>query len=239
MEDWHILFASTFLIGLLIYLILPKFLQPGVFFQFDAIRRSGELTLRIEDSYFQGMITEVQRIELLNRVSTNAINLLLIRRKLNRILSVENSKLIGDQIIPKDWYDSSHPLIISKFKFHKDVVSDIREMVDCANSGNHRASLTMAGRVLEQILNQLLSDNEISIDPNFGIGQKIGLARKADVYLDPAMMDIWNIINKQRIAGVHAKEAVPIPSKDQVMMVIHAIKDCLSRILNEEGLNDD
>jgi hypothetical protein len=234
MEDWHILFASTFLIGLLIYIILPKFLQPGFFFQLDSKLRSKDLTLRIEDSYFQGMITDIQRVELLNRVSTNSITLLLIRRKLNRILSVENSKRNGGEIIPKDWYDSSHPLIISKFKFHKDVVSDIREMVDCANNGNHRASLTMAGRVLEQILNQLLDDHEISIDTNFGIGKKIGLARESDIYFDPAMMDIWNIINKQRIAGVHAKETVPIPSKDQVLMVIHAIKDCLSRILKNE-----
>ena len=237
MEDWHILFASTFLVGLLMYLVLPRFLEPGAVFQFNAIRRSEELTQRIEDSHFRGMITDVQRVELLNRVSTNAINLLMIRRRLNNLLSVENSKRRGDQIIPKEWYDESHSLIISRFDFHLDVVSDIREMVDCANNGNKRASLAMAGRVLDNILNQLRKDHGLCPEAdwyNWSIGKKIGAISDAKVYQDPSIGNMWNIINKHRIVGVHAKEAIPIPSDDQVKMVIHAIKDCLSRIINNE-----
>jgi hypothetical protein len=50
-------------------------------------------------------------------------------------------------------------------------------------------------------------------------------------YLDPSLKNIWILINAQRIIGVHAKDKTPIPSRDQAIMVIFAVKDTVTRML--------
>lgn len=137
----------------------------------------------------------------------------------NPIISVSN------------WIEEIDNQLEQHFSNPEDARHDIKEMIDCAISGSYRACLTMAGRVLEQVLNQMISVHQLSVDEQAGVGLKIKALRKGEVYLDPSIKDIWNIINKQRIVGVHAKEAVPIPSEDDVNMVIFAVKGCLTRLM--------
>jgi hypothetical protein len=46
-------------------------------------------------------------------------------------------------------------------------------------------------------------------------------------------MHLVEIINKNRIPAVHAKESIPIPSEDEAAMVIHAVLDVVKRTFSE------
>ena len=61
------------------------------------------------------------------------------------------------------------------------------------------------------------------------VGKLIGELNKTEIYIDPSIKNTWNIINAQRIIGVHIHEKVEIPSQDQVLMVIFGLKDILNR----------
>jgi len=50
-------------------------------------------------------------------------------------------------------------------------------------------------------------------------------------YIDPSLGSIGDIINKSRIPAVHAKEKIPVPSRDQAAMVIHAVVDLTRRTI--------
>ena len=131
-----------------------------------------------------------------------------------------------------EWVGEIDEKLGQYFPNPNDIRNDLIEMIDCAKIGAYRACLAMAGRALEQVLNQMISVNKLTIDNNMGVGPKIGALRKAKVYLDPSTKDIWNVINKQRIAGVHAKDAIPIPSEDEAIMVIFAVKSSLDRLIS-------
>ena len=83
-EIAYIAVGVIFLIAFLF--LLSKFLTPGVFFQLNSNLRYEQLADRIEESYQHGFIDEKERIYLKNWLSTNAITLWRIRRKLNKII---------------------------------------------------------------------------------------------------------------------------------------------------------
>jgi len=84
MEVWaYVLLGLGFFI---FFVILNKILTPGVIFQLDSKLRHEQLTKRIEETYSQGLINNSQRTRLLNRLSTNAITQIRIRRLLNRMV---------------------------------------------------------------------------------------------------------------------------------------------------------
>ena len=68
-----------------------KFLTPGFFFQLNSELRYEQLASQIEESFDLQFINDKERILLKNELSTNAITLLKIRRKLNRIIQDRNS----------------------------------------------------------------------------------------------------------------------------------------------------
>jgi len=53
-------------------------------------------------------------------------------------------------------------------------------------------------------------------------------------YLDPTLTNVVNNINISRITAVHAKEKIPIPSRDQAIMVIFATRDVVRRNLSHQ-----
>jgi hypothetical protein len=50
-------------------------------------------------------------------------------------------------------------------------------------------------------------------------------------HIDPSLADIGKIINQSRIPAVHAIEKIPVPSKNQAIMVIHAVVDLARRTI--------
>lgn len=78
-------------VGCFVTFIMYKFLTPGFFFQLNSELRYEQLASQIEESFDLQFINDKERILLKNELSTNAITLLKIRRKLNRIIQDRNS----------------------------------------------------------------------------------------------------------------------------------------------------
>ena len=129
----------------------------------------------------------------------------------------------------EDWISAVEPAIRDSAELAEDVINDLKEMLKCLNVQAYRGCLAMAGVILERTIKQVLSDNHIEYAKDWMVGKLIGELSKSDAYVDPSLKNIWNIINAQRIIGVHATEAIPIPSRDQALMVVFAIKDIVAR----------
>lgn len=115
-----------------------------------------------------------------------------------------------------------------------DLVHDLNEMKLCLGVGAFRGSLALAGRALESVLKAILQRSGQKCDNTSMVGALLTQMEKAGIYFDPGTKNVWNIINQQRIVGVHVKEAAPIPSREQAIMVAYAVVDMLKRRLSEE-----
>jgi hypothetical protein len=131
-----------------------------------------------------------------------------------------------------DWLGELEPRIDEKVALNEDLKNDLREMVICLNANSFRGCLAMAGVVLERMLKEFLAQRRIDFGAEWMVGRLISAVEESGQYLDPSLKNIWNLINAQRIIGVHAKERAPIPSRDQAIMVAYAVKDSLSRLLS-------
>ena len=147
----------------------------------------------------------------------------------------KKSKHTSNPIIHmSNWFTEIDGLLDENFLYPKDVKNDIEEMIQCIRSKSFRAGLAMAGRVLEQILNQLVLNHDLDINQDLMMGRKIGALREGGVYLDPTLGNIVNVINTQRISGVHVKESIKIPSEDDMNMVMFAVKSALGRLIEKK-----
>ena len=113
----------------------------------------------------------------------------------------------------------------------KDLLEDLNELKICFSNQAYRATLALSGRILEYTLKKGLLQHNIEYDKNWMIGRLLKLYEENGLYFDPGLKNIMNIINQQRIIGVHVKEKVPIPSIEQTMMVIFALIDLINRNL--------
>jgi hypothetical protein len=129
-----------------------------------------------------------------------------------------------------DWIDELVPNMAAMPE-GKDLENDLREMLTCFNASSYRGCLAMAGVVLERVLRHRLECMKIDVQDDWMVGRMLKAVSDAGEYIDPSMKNIWNIINQQRIVGVHTRENVPIPSADQVAMVLYAVKDVVSRAI--------
>jgi len=130
-----------------------------------------------------------------------------------------------------DWHNEIAPEILSKFNNPEDIINDLKEMLICLNASSFRGCLALAGVTLERLLKEFLFRYKIPFEKDWMVGKLIGEVERSGQYVDPSLKNIWNIINAQRIIGVHAKERTPIPSKDQAMMVVFAVKDTTNRMI--------
>ncbi len=157
---------------------------------------------------------------------------LLIHRKSDPVV-------VNKQEVPLDvivgmfsvWIDDNRDAILC-LPEGKDFENDLREMVTCFNASSYRGCLAMAGVVLERSLRYKLSNMGVEIQDDWMVGKMLKTVSDSGEYVDPSLKNVWNIINQQRIVGVHTKETVPIPSADQAAMVLFAVKDLVSRTLS-------
>lgn len=133
-----------------------------------------------------------------------------------------------------EWLEGVAPKIDEKVVLKDDLKNDLREMVVCLNANSFRACLAMAGVVLGRMLKEFLAGRHIDFGADWMAGRLIRAVEDSGQYLDPSLKNknVRNLINVQRIIGVHAKEGVPILSRDQAIMVVYAVKDSLSRLLS-------
>lgn len=117
--------------------------------------------------------------------------------------------------------------------FSSDLRNDLQELKQCLMRSCFRAALALCGRILEASLKIVLLKADISFDDNWMVGRLLKELDDKDLYCDPALKNYYNIVNQQRIIGVHVRESVPIPSENQVLSVTYIVCDCVERCLSE------
>lgn len=123
-------------------------------------------------------------------------------------------------------------------EFYRDeFLKTLDEIRICFDEGCFIAAIGLCGKILEVCLKEILLRNGQQFDFNAGVGSLIKMIRERvpNEYLDPTLMNVANIINTSRITAVHAKERIPIPSRDQAIMVIFATRDVVTRNLSHAG----
>jgi hypothetical protein len=115
--------------------------------------------------------------------------------------------------------------------YKEDFLRTLDEIRICFDEECFIAAIALCGKLLEVCLKEMLIRNNVSFDPNAMIGSLIKAIQKSipEEYTDPTLKNIVNIINTSRITAVHSKEKIPIPSRDQAIMVIFATRDVVLR----------
>lgn len=112
-------------------------------------------------------------------------------------------------------------------------VKTLEEIAICFQNNCYIATITLCGKILEICLIDLLKNHQIDV----GVNQTLGSLLKKinenipDKYLDPTLGSTASIISKSRNTAVHYNERIPIPSRDQALMVIFATRDVVNRYL--------
>lgn len=119
--------------------------------------------------------------------------------------------------------------------YRKDFLKTLEEIAICFDHECYIASLSLSGKILEICLKEILERLGVTIDPNSAIGTLLKKIRETDVarqfYLDPGLQNIANIITVSRNTAIHANQSIPIPSRDQVVMVIFALREVVRRVM--------
>jgi hypothetical protein len=119
--------------------------------------------------------------------------------------------------------------------YRNDFLRTLEEIAICFDQECYIATLSLSGKILEICLKEIVNRLEITIDPNSGIGTLLKKIRESDnekkYYLDPGLSNIGHIINISRNTSIHANQSIPIPSRDQVVMVIFALRDVVRRVM--------
>ncbi len=114
----------------------------------------------------------------------------------------------------------------------EDIQHDLAELRACIASDLPRATLAMCGRVVENSLRlTFFRETGAELPEDATVGRMIARIREERLYVDPGLKNAWNIINAQRIVGVHAKEGHPIPSRVMVLCVAYATVESVERCL--------
>ena len=118
--------------------------------------------------------------------------------------------------------------------YREDFLKTIDEIRICFDNGCFIAAIGLCGKILEVCLKEMLLRHDVQCDPNAMVGTLIKSIRERvpNEYMDPTLMNVVNIINTSRITAVHAKERIPVPSRDQAIMVIFAMRDVVRRNLS-------
>lgn len=117
--------------------------------------------------------------------------------------------------------------------YRDDLLASLKELRLCFSHECFIACLALSGKILEICLKQVLLDNNIQFENNWMIGQLLQKLRQSECekYLNQSLPEIANIINKSRIPAVHSTERIPVPSREQAVMVIHAVADTVNRTI--------
>ena len=117
--------------------------------------------------------------------------------------------------------------------YRDDLLTSIKELRICFSQECYIACLALSGKILEICLKQVMLDNNVPFDDGWMIGMLLRKLKESqcEKYLDQSLPDIANVINKSRIPAVHAVEKIPVPSREQAIMVIHAVVDTVNRVI--------
>lgn len=110
--------------------------------------------------------------------------------------------------------------------FKADYIRTLDEIAICFNHDCYIATISLCGKILEISLTDILQRNGIDTSNIRMIGQLIHAARENlnVTYIDNTFYDVARIISKSRNAAVHFNDQIPVPTRDQAVMVIFATR---------------
>jgi hypothetical protein len=117
--------------------------------------------------------------------------------------------------------------------YREDFLKTLDEIRICFDEGCFIAAIALCGKILEVCLKEVLIRHGQQFEPTAMIGSLLRTVRErvTGEYSDPSLLNVAQLINASRITAVHAKERIPIPSRDQAIMVIFAMRDVVRRNL--------
>ena len=120
--------------------------------------------------------------------------------------------------------------------YRDNFLKTLDEISICIDAECYIAVMALCGTILEACLKEILLRHEVFYSDNWMIGKLIREIsdKLPESYIDPALVNIANIINKSRINVSHIQENIPVPSRDQAIMVIYALCDIVRRNLSHQ-----
>ncbi|HSD83206.1 MAG TPA: hypothetical protein VLG46_05085 [Anaerolineae bacterium] len=117
--------------------------------------------------------------------------------------------------------------------YKQEFLRTLEEIAICFDAECYIAAMGLCGKILEACLKEMLCRYGVQFDPNSMIGVLLKTIKEKipSEHIDPALTNIAAIINQSRITAVHTREKAPLPSRDQVIMVIFAMRDIVRRNL--------
>lgn len=120
--------------------------------------------------------------------------------------------------------------------YREDFLKTLDEIRICFDSECYIAAIALCGKILEVCLKEVLLRLGVQFDSNSMVGTLIKTIRERvpSEYVDPTLPNVVNVINTSRITAIHAKERIPVPSRDQAIMVVFATWDIVRRNLTHK-----
>ncbi len=121
--------------------------------------------------------------------------------------------------------------------YKDDFVKTLNEIAICFENDCYIATITVCGKILEICLIEILQRNDLEYNNRWMIGKLLSTVKEEinNEYIDPSLESVGKIISKSRNSVVHCNEKIPIPSRDQTIMVIFATRDVVSRNLTKSA----
>lgn len=117
--------------------------------------------------------------------------------------------------------------------YRADLVGTLNEIAICFDHNCYIAVISLCGKVLEVCLTQVLWKNHVNPSDYQMIGRLMGAVNEhvPDFNTYDAFNNIGRIISRSRNAAIHFNQKIPVPSRDQAIMVIFATRDLVNRYI--------
>ena len=120
----------------------------------------------------------------------------------------------------------------------EDMEDDIKEMNKCYKHECYKASIILAGKVLETALHKVYYDKTgndlLQTAPGISIGNLIKKLSETGIILDPSIANQAHLINQVRVQSVHARKTPYQPSREQTQAIILYTQDLLRKLFEKE-----
>ncbi|MBD3259632.1 DUF4145 domain-containing protein [Candidatus Woesearchaeota archaeon] len=119
-----------------------------------------------------------------------------------------------------------------------ELLSDIKEMQLCFDSGCYKAAVILSAKILETALHRMYyektSKDLMETSPGIGLGKMVAKLSEHGIELGPGINEQIHLINKVRISSVHKQSKVFNPSKEQAHATILFTIDILNKIFKKD-----
>jgi len=122
--------------------------------------------------------------------------------------------------------------------YKDDFLKTLDEIAKCFDNECYIATISLCGKILETTIHEIFKRNNIETREREFLSNMIerlmNNRENVDDYIDPSLPQIAKIISYSRNGAIHHNERVPIPSRDQAIMVIFALRDIVNRNLSKK-----